>query len=107
MIETAIIAGGCFWGMQDLFRRLPGVEATRVGYTGGHTPNPTYAAVKTGASGHAEAVEIQFDPDKVSYREILAHREASRCGWLGFGLCLPADVLCRGPRKSESACLVR
>ncbi len=67
MSEKAILAGGCFWGMQDLFRRLPGVVSTRVGYTGGDAPNATYRNHGT----HAEAIEIVFDPQKVSYREIL------------------------------------
>ncbi len=69
--ETAYLAGGCFWGMQDLFRRLPGVISTRVGYTGGTTSNATYAQVKGGATGHAEAIEVVFDPERVSYREVL------------------------------------
>lgn len=69
--ETAFLAGGCFWGMQDLIRRLPGVVSTRVGYTGGNTQNATYNEVKTGVTGHAEAIEIVFDPARVSYRDIL------------------------------------
>lgn len=69
--ERALLAGGCFWGMQDLIRRLPGVVATRVGYTGGHTDRPIYETVKTGTTGHAESIEIDFDPDVTSYRKIL------------------------------------
>jgi peptide-methionine (S)-S-oxide reductase len=65
--ETAILAGGCFWGMQDLIRRLPGVLSTRVGYSGGDVPNATYRNHGT----HAEAIEIVFDPDKLSYRKLL------------------------------------
>ena len=65
--ETAILAGGCFWGMQQLLRRQPGAIATRVGYTGGDVPNATYRNHGT----HAEAIEIVFDPSKISYREIL------------------------------------
>ena len=65
--ETAILAGGCFWGMQDLIRRLPGVVSTRVGYTGGDVPNATYRNHGT----HAEAIAITFDPAKTSYRRIL------------------------------------
>lgn len=71
--DTAYLAGGCFWGMQDLFRRLNGVKSTRVGYTGGDVENATYGMVKTGRTGHAEAIEIVFDPDRVPYREILEH----------------------------------
>ncbi|SDS25641.1 peptide-methionine (S)-S-oxide reductase MsrA [Microlunatus soli] len=66
--ETAVLAGGCFWGMQDLIRNEPGVLATRVGYTGGQNDHPTYR----NHPGHAEAVEIVFDPQKTSYRNILA-----------------------------------
>jgi len=65
--ERAILAGGCFWGMQDLLRRYPGVIATRVGYTGGEVQNATYRRHE----GHAEAIEIIFDSAKVSYRQIL------------------------------------
>ena len=69
--ERAILAGGCFWGMQDLIRKIPGVVGTRVGYTGGNVERATYDIVKTGATGHAEAIEIDFDPSQLSYREIL------------------------------------
>jgi len=65
--EKAILAGGCFWGMQDLFRRRPGVLSTRVGYTGGDVPHATYRNHGT----HAEAIEILFDPEQTSYRELL------------------------------------
>ena len=65
--ERAILAGGCFWGMQDLLRRYPGVISTRVGYSGGDVPNATYRNHGT----HAEAIEIIFDPDKLSYRMLL------------------------------------
>src|ERR671915_1188309 len=65
--ETAVLAGGCFWGMQDLIRRRPGVLSTRVGYTGGDVANATYRKHGT----HAEAIEIIFDPEVTSYRELL------------------------------------
>ena len=65
--EKAVLAGGCFWGIQDLIRRLPGIISTRVGYTGGDVPNATYP----NHGNHAEAIEIVFDPETVSYREIL------------------------------------
>ncbi len=71
MTETAYLAGGCFWGMQDLIRRLPGVVSTRVGYTGGDLENATYRHVCTGTTGHTEAVEIVFDPEQVSFRDLL------------------------------------
>jgi len=67
MTSRAILAGGCFWGMQDLIRRQPGVVTTRVGYTGGDVPNATYR----NHGSHAEAIEIEFDPTVVSYRKIL------------------------------------
>jgi peptide-methionine (S)-S-oxide reductase len=65
--ETAILAAGCFWGVQELLRRRDGVISTRVGYTGGENANPTYG----NHPGHAEAVEIVFDPERISYRDIL------------------------------------
>ena len=65
--ERAVLAGGCFWGMQDLIRRQAGVIATRVGYTGGDVPNATYRNHGT----HAEAIEITFDPTRISYRRLL------------------------------------
>ena len=70
-LERAVFAGGCFWGMQDLIRKRPGVAATRVGYTGGSVENPTYDIVKTGTSGHAESIEIDYDPAEIGYRELL------------------------------------
>ncbi len=69
--DIAILAGGCFWGMEDLFRKLPGVVATKVGYTGGKTDNPLYKDVKTGKTGHAESIRIEYDPKKISYRQLL------------------------------------
>lgn len=69
--ETATLAGGCFWGMEEIIRKLPGVLETEVGYTGGSTPNPTYEVVKTGRSGHAEAIQVVFDPARLSFEELL------------------------------------
>jgi len=66
--ETAVLAGGCFWGMQDLIRKRPGIVTTRVGYSGGDVVNATYRHHE----GHAEAIEIIFDPSTISYRDILA-----------------------------------
>lgn len=66
--ETAVLAGGCFWGMQDLFRKLPGVVSSRVGYVGGENDNPTYR----NHPGHAEGIEIVFDPTVTTYRDLLA-----------------------------------
>ncbi len=70
-VETAILAGGCFWGMQEILREIDGVIATRVGYCGGTLPRADYAAVKRGDTGHAEAVKILFDPARLSFRSLL------------------------------------
>lgn len=87
MMERAVLAGGCFWGMQDLIRKLPGVEKTRVGYTGGDTTDATYR----NHGNHAEGIEITFDPTQTSYRKLLelffqihdpctANRQGNDCG---------------------------
>ena len=69
--ETAILAGGCFWGMQDILRKIPGVISTRVGYAGGHLENPRYEDTHGSKSGHAESVEVVFDPRILSYEDLL------------------------------------
>jgi methionine-S-sulfoxide reductase len=69
--QTAYLAGGCFWGMEELVRQIPGVLATEVGYTGGGTPDATYEQVRTGTTGHAESLKIVFDPGKLTYRHLL------------------------------------
>ncbi|HYM60628.1 MAG TPA: peptide-methionine (S)-S-oxide reductase MsrA [Thermoanaerobaculia bacterium] len=71
--ETATLAGGCFWGVEELIRKLPGVIDTTVGYTGGTLEKPEYEDVKTGRTGHAESIEIVFDPEKVSYEAIVEY----------------------------------
>jgi methionine-S-sulfoxide reductase len=69
--QTTYLAGGCFWGMEELVRQIPGVIETEVGYTGGETPNATYEVVKTGRSGHAESLKIVFDSKQLTYRHLL------------------------------------
>lgn len=69
-IRTSVLAGGCFWGVEELFRTRPGVTNTRVGYAGGHSPEPTYETVKTGATGHAECLEVSFDFNLTGYENI-------------------------------------
>jgi peptide methionine sulfoxide reductase msrA/msrB len=69
--ETAILAGGCFWGMEEILRKIPGIIKTSVGYSGGTTANPTYQEVCTGGTGHAESVQIEFDSTKLSYEHLL------------------------------------
>ena len=70
-VDTAIFAGGCFWCMVHPFDTYPGIKKVESGYTGGHVPNPTYAQVKSGATGHTEAVRITFDPAVVTYADLV------------------------------------
>ena len=70
-MEKATFGAGCFWGVEETLRRLPGVESTQVGYMGGHTSNPTYKQVCTDGTGHAEVVEVIYDPSKIAYPDLL------------------------------------
>ena len=71
LVEVAVLAGGCFWGVQDILRDVPGVIDTEVGYTGGHVENPRYEDTHHSASGHAEAVRVTFDPSVLSFEDLL------------------------------------
>lgn len=73
MTEKATLAGGCFWGMEEIIRQIPGVKKTVVGYTGGTVENPNYKIVSLGTTNHAEAVEVEFDPTKISFKELLGY----------------------------------
>ena len=70
-MEKAGFAAGCFWQVEETFRKLPGVVSTRVGYAGGEAPNPTYGEVCSGATGHAETLEVDYDPGQVTYEQLL------------------------------------
>jgi peptide-methionine (S)-S-oxide reductase len=70
-LQLATFAAGCFWGVEESFRKLKGVKSTMVGYTGGLRANPTYSDVCTDLTGHAEAIQLQYDPDEVTYEELL------------------------------------
>ncbi len=69
--EIATLAGGCFWGMEEIIRAIPGVSSTIVGYTGGKVENPNYNIVKLGTTNHAETVQVEFDPSKLSFADLL------------------------------------
>lgn len=71
--EIATLAGGCFWGVEEIIRAIPGVINTTVGYTGGSVDNPSYNIVKLGTTNHAEAIEVEFDPGKLTYAELLGY----------------------------------
>ncbi len=91
-IDTAIFAAGCFWGVQFYFDQVPGVVKTEAGYTGGSTKNPSYDQVCSGSTGHAEAVKVDYDPKKVSYKTLLYHF---------FRLHDPTQVGRQGPDVGE------
>jgi peptide-methionine (S)-S-oxide reductase len=109
LIETATFAAGCFWGVEAAFRRVEGVTATRAGYTGGHTVDPSYWQVCTRRTGHAEAVEVEFDPERVSYEELLdvffsIHNPTTRNRQgLDFGPQYRSAIFCHGSEQERLA----
>ena len=110
MTQKATFAAGCFWGVEAAFRQVPGVIATRVGYTGGHTDNPTYREVCSHRTGHAEAVEVTFDPEQVPYQVLLEvfwrkhnPRSRNRQG-LDIGSQYRSAIFFHSPEQEAAAC---
>ena len=91
-LETATFAAGCFWGVEETFRQLKGVLSTQVGYSGGHLENPAYEDVCDGNTGHAEAVQVTFDPSVISYEKLL------EVFWVNHN---PTTLNCQGPDIGE------